>query len=198
MRNFQFLISNFQKKKSPGFTLIESVVAAGVFAVATTTIVAAVLAVMRVDEKSRAIRVTEQNARFVSEFLEREIRNGSVNYSGYSGGTVPGYGTTGELRLVNAAGEVERIFLDGTNHRLRLEKITGGTTYATDLTAANVTADSLSFFISPTTDPFQVGGPDNQPQVTYNFSLTSNTSTRTRDQISIGVQSTVSLRNYPR
>jgi type II secretory pathway pseudopilin PulG len=197
MKNFQFPMYNFQKKRNWGFTLVESVVAAGIFAVAMSTIVAAVLAVMRVDEKSRAIRTVEQNARFISEFLQRELRNGTLNYAGYPGGTVPGYGITDQLYLVNSAGDRERIFL-GSNNSVRLEKTTGGNTYTTDLTSGNVSVGSISFYIEPLTDPFTVGGPDQQPIVVYVFNLTSNTNSRSRDQISMSIQGTVSLRNYPR
>ena len=172
-----------------GFTLIEAVVAVSVFAVAVTAIVGSLLAVLRINEKSRAIRVVEQNARFLSEFIAREVRNGSLNYAAYGGGLSQ---PESVLHLINSNNEAESIYLSGST--LYLNKSGVG---AAPLTSADVVVSNLNFYIYPLSDPFQVGGPNAQPRVTFTFKLTSNLSIRPTDQASINVQSTVVPRDYP-
>ena len=180
---------NRKNKLKKGFTLIESMVSIAVFAVALTSIIGSFLAVLRINAKSKAIRVVEQNARFVSEFLVREIRNGSLLYSAYPGGTIPSP-TTQTLHLIGSEGVPEKIFLSGTSIAL-----TKGAT--SNLTSTDVVVTNMNFYIWPPTDPFCESCPDVQPRITFTFTLTSNINVRPRDQASTVIQSTVSSREYP-
>ena len=180
--------SKRKTKSKKGFTLIESMVSIAVFAVALSSIVGSFLAVLRINAKSKAIRVVEQNARFVSEFLVREIRNGSLLYSSYSGGTIPSPVQT--LHLIGSEGLAESIFLSGTSIAL-----TKGAT--SNLTSTDVVVTDMNFYIAPSTDPFCASCPDVQPRITFTFTLTSNINVRPRDQASTVIQSTVSSREYP-
>ena len=178
---------NRKNKLKKGFTLIESMVSIAVFAVALTSIIGSFLAVLRINAKSKAIRVVEQNARFVSEFLVREIRNGSLLYSAY-GGPIPS--PTQTLHLIGSEGVAESIFLSGTSIAL-----TKGAT--SNLTSTDVVVTNMNFYIWPPTDPFCESCPDVQPRITFTFTLTSNINVRPRDQASTVIQSTVSSREYP-
>lgn len=185
---------------SQGFTIIEAVVSMAVFSVAVTAIIGAFLSVMQLDEKSRAIRVVEQNARFLSEFITREIRNGSLNFDAY-GATLPSLGSSipagiaDSLALVNSASEQEVVSL--SSGVINLEKTGIG---SSSLSSSEVTVSNLKFYIKPANNPFVIGGPTEQPKVTFTFTLTSNlngATSRPANQARITIQTTVSSRQYP-
>jgi len=180
---------NRKTESKKGFTLIESVVSIAVFAVALTSIIGSFLAVLRINAKSKAIRVVEQNARFVSEFLVREIRNGSLLYSAYLNETIPD--KTQTLHLIGSEGVAESIFLSGTS----IDLTKGAST--SNITSTDVVVTNMNFYITPSTNPFCVACPEVQPRITFTFTLTSNINIRPIDQASIVIQSTVSSRNYP-
>lgn len=180
---------------SLGFTLIEAIVSVAVFAMTLTAVVGSFLAVLRIDQKGRAARTVEQNARFISEYLTREIRNGYINYGtsplNYSGSSVP-QSVASDLRLINNAGEHTRVYL--SNGVLYLEKNGIGTT---NLSGQDVTISNLGFYIYPAQDPYNGGGTAVHPRVTFVFTITSNTTTRTIDQSRITIESSVSSRDFP-
>ena len=181
-----------------GFTIVETVVALGVFAFAVTSIIGVFLAIIKIDRKGRAIRTVEQNARFLAEFIEREGRNGLIDYASYgcpaNCGQIPIWPSyVNELRLINAVGESERIYLSGTT--VRLEK--GG--LDTPLTGTDVSVSRLNFYINPKVDPFLFAAIDKQPETAFNFTLQSNISgVRPEDRAVATIQNTFSIRHYPR
>ena len=69
--------------RSRGFTLIEAIVATSVFAFIVSSILGVYIATFQLDRKSRAHRAVAQNARFISEFIGKEVRNGTIDYSSY-------------------------------------------------------------------------------------------------------------------
>jgi len=105
------MVKNVNKQN--GFTLIEAVVATGVFAFVVSAVIGVYLAVVQIDSKTRAERSVQQNARFIMDFLGKEIRNGAIDYAAY-GGTVSynasGYTTT--LNIINQLDEEETITCD--------------------------------------------------------------------------------------
>lgn len=181
--------SRAASKNGHGFTLIESVVAVSVFALLMTSIMGSILAVMRVNEKSRAVRTVEQNARFLTEFITREIRNGSVDYAAY-GGSI-GQPDVETLRYLNIDGEPVRIWLN--SGVLNMQKV-AGTSF---LSGNDVVVSGLEFYIKPSTNPYVSGGPNQQPYVTFTMTITSKINIRPEDQATITVQTTVSSREYP-
>src|SRR6185436_19309143 len=82
-----------------GFTLVEAVVATAVFAFVMSSIVAVYISTLQLDRKTRSLRNVNQSARFITEFLTKEIRNGSINYASFTGGLVPS--TNNELYILN-------------------------------------------------------------------------------------------------
>ncbi len=85
MKNFKFSISNFQNRKRlarlslskaelGGFTLIETLVAVGIFSVTVFVILGAFLAMLQAQRKAVFIRQVHDNARFALERMAREIR----------------------------------------------------------------------------------------------------------------------------
>jgi type II secretory pathway pseudopilin PulG len=183
MSNIKFQMSN------KGFTLIEAVVATSVFAFVVTSILGVYISTIQLDRKTRAQRAVAQNARFITEFLAKEVRNGSINYASYPGGTVAG---TGDLYLQNQANEIEHLFLNGTN--LVLNKNGANT----NMNSSAVKVTNLKYYIQPIGDPYTADKTYNeQPRVTFVLELTSNYGTQANDIVKINLQNTVAVRNYP-
>lgn len=166
-------------------------VAVTVFAMTVTAMVGSFLAILRINEKARAIRTVEQNVRFISDYISREVRNGELNYSAYSGGTIAVPNT--DLNLINSSGEQVRIYRNG--NVVNITKTGIGTSA---LTGGDVIVSNLQFFIRPATTPFCASPcSDQQPYVTYVMTLQSNINIRPQDQATMTVQNTLSFRNYP-
>ena len=70
---------------SPGFTLIEAVVASALFATVVVSMMGTYVYTLRVNKKTDAIRTATDNARFISDFFSKEIRNGKIDYNPVSG-----------------------------------------------------------------------------------------------------------------
>ena len=85
-----------------GFTLIEAVVATSVFAFLVTSILGVYMATVQLDSETRAQRAVAQNARFIMEFLAKEIRNGTIDYASYSGNQA---GTDTQVYIKNQLNE---------------------------------------------------------------------------------------------
>jgi hypothetical protein len=184
------------KKSQAGFTLVEAVVAAAVFAFIVSSVIGVYLAVVNIDSKTRAARGVQQSARFIMDFLGKEIRNGSINYADYPSGTIT-YGAGGyatEVRILNQLNEEETVACNGTN--LTLTKTSG----VSNLNAPGVLVTRCEFFISPSTTPFanlSANPPDTQPFVTVVLQLTSNYNNRLGTSEVMDLQSTFTVRDYP-
>jgi type II secretory pathway pseudopilin PulG len=199
--NSQFQIPH---SKQQGFTLIEAVVSAAVFAFTITSIVGVYLSVMSIDTKTRAERSVQQNARFIMDFLGKEIRNGNINYSAYPGGTVTyksgGYAT--DLFITNQLNENEQVTCgsdsgsDPNDPYLILTKASG----ATNLNSQGVRVTNCKFFISPSTTPFAPladSPPNVQPSVTVVLQLTANYGNRAQNKAVANLETTFTVRQYP-
>lgn len=179
--------TTYRLQTQKGFTLIEAVVATGVFAFVITSVLGVYLAVMQLDAKSRANRVVHQNARFIMEFLGKEVRNGRIFYAAYPGGVV-----NSTLALQNQAEESEYFYLQGTD--LQFEKAGA----VTNLNSNQVKVTRLTFYIAPSQNPFDFSKTVNeQPRVTVVLSLQSNIDNKTTNQATIDLQSTFAIREYP-
>lgn len=180
----EFFSRRLKKRRYSGFTAIEAIVATAIFAVVLSGIIGSFAAVMRINSKSRSIRAVEQNARFISELLTREIRNGVVNYgaSGYNG-TIPSAGRVSTLYLINRNGEAESISLE--SNAMRFTKAGN----ATNLSGSDVRISRLEFFIQP------ISAGD-QALITFSYQINSNIGTQAQDQASLIVQSSVAARDY--
>src|SRR6185369_10847974 len=95
--------------KQRGFTLIEAVVATGLFAFVVSSVIGVYLSAIKIDRKTRAERAVIQNARYITEFLAKEVRNGSIDYSGANNCILNA--TT--LCIINQASDKEKFFQNG-------------------------------------------------------------------------------------
>jgi type II secretory pathway component PulJ len=181
------LIHRNRKSGQEGFTLIEAVVATAVFAFVVSSTLAVYLATISLDSKSRAERAVTQNARFIMEFLSKEIRNGGVYYSMTN--------DSDTLSLLNQLDEAETIEWGGvSNPVITLNKPGLGTT---NLNSEDVEVTRLQFILSPTTGPYNLANDSHiQPHVTVIMSLRSRNQ-KFKEAASIDIQSTYSTRVYP-
>ncbi|MEJ0021802.1 MAG: type II secretion system protein [Candidatus Doudnabacteria bacterium] len=182
-------ISNFKIGKSQSaFTLIETVVATAVFAFVVTSILGVYISTIQLDRKSRAQRAVAQDARFIMEFLAKEVRNGTINYPSYASSTVSG---TSDLYIQNQANVVEHFFLSGTN--MLINK--GGANANMNSSGTKVT--NLLFYIQPTTDPYTPAKSANdQPHVTVVLDLQSNYGTAAKDTVTMSLQDSFAISRY--
>jgi len=172
-----------------GFTLVEAVVATAVFAFVIVSVLGVYMSTIQLDRKSRAQRAVSQNARFILEFLAKEVRNGTINYASYAGGVVSG---TSTLYLQNQSNIIEQLSLNGTN--LVLTK--NGS--STNLNSGSVKVTNLKFYIQPVGNPYTVAKTYNeQPHVTVILGLTSNYGAGALNTAALQLQDTFSTRSYP-
>ncbi len=178
-------IANSQK----GFTLIEAVVATAVFAFVVSSVIGVYLSTFQLDRKTRAQRAVTQNARFILEFLAKEVRNGTINYPSYPGGLIP---ANPDLYVENQANELERFFLNGQDVQLTKNGAT------TNLNSSGVKVTNMKFYIAPAGDPFTATKTyNNQPYATVVLELTSNYGNRPGETVKLNFQETFVTRNYP-
>ena len=182
-------VLNQNDSERQGFTLIEAIVSTAVFAFLISSVLGVYMATLQLDKKSKAFRVTTQNARFISEYINKEVTNGSVNYGGTN--------NTSTLSLINQNNETETIQLSGDN--LTLSKIINSSSVSTNLNSDQVKITKAAFLLNPASNPFTPAKNVNiQPSITVILELTSDIGgSRVTDMSKINIQNTYTVRNYP-
>ena len=179
----------YNRQSRSGFTLIEAVVATAVFAFVVSSVMGVYLSTFQIDRKTRAQRAITQNARFILEYLAKEIRNGNIDYASYPSGIVP---ADPDLYVQNQFNEDERFYLDGQTMVL----YKNGS--ATSLSTSGVRVTKLKFLISPLGDPYTADKNYNeQPHVTVIMELTSNYGNNPADVATLNFEDTFATRTYP-
>lgn len=186
----------FRKSGQKGFTIIEAVVATSVFAFVVASALGVYMAVLQLDSKTRAERAVQQNARFIMDYIAKEIRNGVIDYGGtndidtltvfnqLSQQEIFDYNTAG---CNGGAGDVAQCVL-------RLTKTGVGTT---NLNSTDVRITRLRFYLEPDNNPFDLDNDvHTQPHVTVVIRIES-TKLRNTERGFIDLQSTFTVRDYP-
>jgi prepilin-type N-terminal cleavage/methylation domain-containing protein len=186
----------FQVSQQKGFTLMEAIVSVAIFAFVMVSAMAVYLTALQIDSKTRAERAVQQNVRFITEFLGKEIRNGSIDYPAY-GGTITynSSGYTNVVHMVNQLNEHESVTCDPTNSNLILSKAAG----ATNLNSARVRVTRCAFYVAPATDPFKPvsdSPPNEQPFVTVVLQLEADYGGGQGDGAVMNLQTTFAVRDY--
>ena len=177
--------------RQSGFSLIEALVAATIFAIAATSMTGVYLAVQRLNQAARSLTAVQQNARFVMEDISKIVRNGQINYAAY-GGPVP-QPSAQYLYLIDRDGQPVRISYNAGNQTLDLQKGSGATT---NYMGAEVRVLNFRAYVWPDNDPFIIPVPLEQPTVTVFLDLQSNLNPRFVERAQM--QTTVATRQYPR
>lgn len=183
------------KNLKKGFTILELVIVMAIFTVSAVSLGSAFLFTQKTQRGAGAKLTVNSEARFAFEAVAREIRRGTIDYSGY-GGTISPVSQS-ELKLKdpsnraivfkrNSAGGIGAIQVS----------VDGGATWS-DLTSGNVDAQVLNFYIVPSTDPFaQSPASNEQPRVT--IAAVFKSLEKGAPQVPTVISTTVSSRFYGR
>lgn len=225
LKRFYFLFSILWFRRgrgaSPGFTLMEIVVAMFIFMLASVIIADIFVNVQRAQARLRASQTASTNARYLLDVLAREIRADTVDYAGYAGNTVPSrIDESSELKLLTGERKsvVFRLRRDsvncpaaaGSSVAIGCVQISRDGALFSTITAPTLSVEQLIFFVTPLGDPFSSNGavcggaiippncsPDVQPQVTIALSL-STVDAKVDNRVSSYLQTTVTSRAYVR
>ncbi len=166
-------INCFYKKTKEGFTLIEMIVAIAIFSVVMISVAGVLLSSFKAQRKSFALQNAQSNARYLMEYMVREIRMSKIN---------TGEGETDTLNITNSKGETidYKFDLPGAFGR-PAELLRGGVL----LIPENI--DIIG--------KFYVKSDDAQPRVTIVMKVKSKGG-KPEEQAEINLQNTVSSRSY--
>ena len=189
--NWKLEIGNSQS----GFTLIEAVVSAGVFAIAATSIVGIYTSIQGLNSRSTAIEAVQQNIRFINEDLAKIISNGSIDYASYSG-LVP-QPQAANLYLTAKDGTKIRVYQTGSNLTIVKTPPLGGPAASAVYTGSDVRVLDFRVYITPAANPFppSLSTPKEQPTVTIYVEFEANLGAR--DPVRQYYQTTIATKEYP-
>ncbi len=136
--SFEFRVS--QQREAFGFTLLEMVVAIGIFTMIIVIAIAAVIGISEAELKSRNIQSIQDNLRFSLEAMTKELRTG-INFTP-SGGTPPAYSQVNFTASDGAS--VGYCLRDGAIRRL---EGTSDCTSGSPITANEIVVSRLVFYV---------------------------------------------------
>lgn len=185
-------MKNINTKTAEGFTLVEMIVAIGLFTIVLFIASSAFLSVLDADRKSRATRIAMDNLNLSLEDMARRIKTGT---SYYCGGTVSSSGTNDCLSPGSSS--VAFTEQDGTRTAYRLDlgaiKRTRGVGAELPVTAPEITISNLKFIVSGSTIWDPLGRDTDQPYVTI---LAEGVATEGKVNTGFNIQTTVTQRAY--
>lgn len=210
------------RKHNSGFTLVEILIAMGIFMMAVLLISGIYVAFSKSQARAKAAQTLLNNSQYTLEIMAREIKNSEIfdynpNNSGGSCGLVSccdyyiGSDYESCILLKKESGQLFAFVADlGTENKLYYV-VPPGTSYVADPweddaqastqllgpVLNDVSLDSLDFVLSPSTDPFSNSGPNVQPKITISMATTYY-SDQEISQVSYNLQTTVSSRIYKR
>ena len=201
-----------RRKSQQGFTAMEAIVATFLFSILMASIVGVYNSTIQLNRRASSIRVVNEHARFISEGISKEIRNGSidweepkpVNIASVCGG-FPSVSPDYRISIVNVDGDRLCYYLGDING---LRSSTGQYLWLikNDLDAVRLTSDQvrlLNFkvYVAPLTNPYcnnppscSIVGSSVQPRVTIVATLQSNLDRKTT--VTIPMQTTINLPLY--
>jgi len=181
-QNWSLVIGHWSFRR--GFTLAEMLVAMGIFLIFATMSLGVYSATLKAQRRTVAASRIQREAQFLTEFIAKQVRTGTIDYGGY-GGTVPS--PTATLRLVNQ-NNIKMVFDYNTGTKAVTLSVAGGP--ARQVSSSNIIVNSVNYYITPATTPFPGGGssPSGQPRVTVVLDIQSTVSGQTDNML---VQQTV-------
>ena len=168
------LINNSPIKKTitnHGFTLLEMVIALGIFIVLFSLTLGIYSYALKAEQRTIQASKLQKEAQLIMEILAKQIRRSKVDYV-YYGGSIAPAGVSNLALLDNKGNQTVFRFNSGNNS---LDVCTQDCEVAgifTAIPSQDVSVDSLTFFISPATNPFTLSAPPSEfPRVTVVMSL---------------------------
>jgi prepilin-type N-terminal cleavage/methylation domain-containing protein len=155
---------------APGFTLVEIIVATALFVVVVSALVGLYIQAIELGRSADTSRAAAQNARDLSEYLAKEIRNGTVDFGDSGAVQSP---CVGSPLSPTPQGEASLALLDVTGNHLCIylgDAGTGSGNPAYDangeylyvvknsepaqlLNSPNLAVKSFKVYLNPTSDP---------------------------------------------
>ena len=141
-----------------GFTLLEMIVAVGVFSIAVLLATSSFLSLQNAEKKIQSSVNVQNNLRFAMEIMAKEIRTGELYHCGSDSGVQPLDCPSGSSSLTfkNTLGQT--IIYRKINSSI--QKSSNGGIVFQPLTSSDITVDDLKFYV--------IGAPSNenlQPKV---------------------------------
>jgi len=168
-----------------GFTLVELLVAMAVFALAIVAITGIFISVTKTQRKSRIEQRVQAEARYTLDMISREIRDSYIDYAQPF--------STSVLHLERPGGQKVAFNVVGNTLQMTIDSGT-----PTAISSSNVKVADLRFYVTPGTDPFVEGGPNEQPRVTISLTIEDKDAAKAEEQAEIEAQTTISSRQYRR
>ncbi len=149
------------KADNRGFSLMEVIVAMGVFAVIVGSSLGIFSLVVRSQRQALLKAKIQREAQLIMEVMVKKVRTSRIDYQYYTSGIV---NPLNELALLDVNDDRTVFALDSINKNIVL---TLNNNAPVVMNSSDVQVDDLRFYIEPTTNPLQGGSfPDNQPRVT--------------------------------
>jgi len=198
---------NNKLKEKLGFTLVEMIVALGIFSVATTYAIGIFVQSNSVQKRTANLQRLVADARYTLEVMAREVRLGHIDYQYYQdqGISLDAMPLTqeGAILAVRDADNNQILFRRALAQSSRyVAQVYAGGAWL-DVTPEDLSVERLSFYISPAQDPFiwdsgLVDYPsDQQPLVTIVLETKSLHPDLETEKIS-HLQTTIATRKYVR
>lgn len=167
-----------KKTYQKGFSFVEVLVTIAIFMLIMTAIMSIFLSVINAQRRVTAQRKIQQDMRYVTERIERDIRTGKIDYASQSGFI----GAT-ELYVIPQDGSVVQYAIQGGAVVRNGERLTSSATQI----------DRLSFLIYPDESSYQGGSSNEQVRVTMYVKAHVRILQETSETI---FQTTISNRSY--
>ncbi len=134
------------RKNKNAFTLLEMIVATAIFSIVSTICMGIYVSSMKASAKVSSMQKVQNEIRFVSDYISREIRLGNVYYDYYNNKIE---NPTNVLAILDNSKTVI-MFQKTTDGRLQVKR--GDSAWA-DISGKNIKINSLYFYISPSAYP---------------------------------------------
>jgi type II secretory pathway pseudopilin PulG len=192
----QKLAKTYKQSAVPGFTLVEALISAAVFAVVITVIMDLALLFIKGPLQQLTQKQLEDEVSFSMDQMVQYIREAQIDYShtaDYS--TQP----TEMLWLTtqdNQSITLELVPVNQTTNTIQVSIMSINGTESYPLTGTDISIDALHFFLYPTTDPNQTTGTMAYTQPTVVVYIEAHMSDNAA--ISTTLQSAITSRYYAR
>lgn len=145
-------------KSEAGYSLIELMVAIGVFAIVVTVMSGSFAISLRGQGKSATMQNVGDNVRYAMEVMAKEIRMGTIK-------TTAGYvlNSSSDIQfrsnMPNRNGAIIRFYLDNVTHQIMFDDDISDALPSEPITSANIAVSALTFDVSGASS-------DSQPRIT--------------------------------
>ncbi|MEK7560166.1 MAG: type II secretion system protein [Patescibacteria group bacterium] len=183
---------NNKSHKKMGFTLLEMIVAMGVFIIAVLFSVGSLLSLTNAQKKALVLQSTQDNLRFALETIARDIRTGDFYYCGSSISDVPPIPSRKDCSFGGPSLTFQNVSGNTITYQMkdsRIQKKDGVLNFE-PITSLDITVEYLTFYV--------IGSPDTDnlhPRVTIVAKGVSGSGSRRSD---LNLQTTVSQRTIQR